>query len=86
MPCIVAVFTVLRALLRKILPGRERESCCTCVCRFRASSRSCQTLLAPPIPAALPTQATSWPRRRPFPWRSSQVSVSRTGSVDVSAI
>ncbi|KAH9040524.1 hypothetical protein EDB84DRAFT_997839 [Lactarius hengduanensis] len=74
MPCIVAVFSVLRALLRKILPGRECKSCCPCVCKFRASLRSGQSPLAPVIPATLPTQAASWPRRRPFPWRSSQVS------------
>ncbi|KAH9057953.1 hypothetical protein EDB83DRAFT_1038240 [Lactarius deliciosus] len=30
--------------------------------------------LSPVIPATLPTQAASWPRRRPFSWRSSQFS------------
>lgn len=74
MPCIVAVFSVLRALLRKILPGRGCESSCPCVCRSLVSSRNGHALLAPVIPATLPTQATPWPRRRPFAWRSSQVS------------
>ncbi|KAN0127225.1 hypothetical protein V8E53_014945 [Lactarius tabidus] len=75
MPCIAAVFSLVRAFLRKILPGCGCDSCCPCVSRFRASSRSGQASLVPITPAALPpTQATSWPRRRPFPWRSSQVS------------
>ncbi|KAI9444264.1 hypothetical protein H4582DRAFT_1077645 [Lactarius indigo] len=73
-PCIVAVLSVLRSLLRKIFPGRGCESCCPCVCRFRASSRRSQPSSAPVVPATLLTQATSWPRRRPFAWRSSQVS------------
>jgi hypothetical protein len=86
-PCIAAVFSLVRAFLRKILPGCGCDSCCPCVSRFRASSRRGQASLVPIIPAALPP-----PRlhlgRVDVRFRGDRLRylVSRIGSVGASAI
>ncbi|KAI9511672.1 hypothetical protein F5148DRAFT_266593 [Russula earlei] len=65
MPCLVAIISVLRWLLRKILPGHGFKYSRPCVCDFKASLERSQYSTARSTPCA---------RRRPFEWRSSKFS------------
>jgi len=71
MPFAVAVISVLRWFLPKILPRRSFYSR-PCACNFKGSLENKQTLDSSVTLGARAT--TPWARRRPFGWRSSQFS------------
>ncbi|KAI0280389.1 hypothetical protein BGY98DRAFT_330483 [Russula aff. rugulosa BPL654] len=71
MPCAVAVISVLRWILPKILPKRMFGHSRPCVCKSKGSLENKQTLASP---VTLGARAPLWARRRPFGWRSSQFS------------
>ncbi len=74
-PCAVAVISVLRWILPKILPKRRSGYSRPCVCNFKGSLENKQTSIASPVTlGARATTTAPWVRRRPFGWRSSQFS------------
>jgi hypothetical protein len=73
-PCIVAILSMLRWSLKKILTRQRFRYPRPCVCSFKASSESNQTSAAHLSPVTLTARATPWVRRRAFGWRSSQFS------------
>ncbi len=75
-PCFVAmpVISVLRWILRKILPRPRFRYSRPCGCCFKPSLESSQTLAAPISSVTLAARATPWSYSRPRGWRSSQFS------------
>ncbi|KAI0305131.1 hypothetical protein B0F90DRAFT_1158934 [Multifurca ochricompacta] len=75
-PCIVAAVSMLHRLLRRIFPRRGIQLCHTCARTLQEGlqSNNSQVLSPPMSSVTFPAPATSWPRRRPLAWRSTQFS------------
>ncbi|KAI0292894.1 hypothetical protein BC826DRAFT_404303 [Russula brevipes] len=74
-PCIVAILSMVRWSLKRILIRQGFRYPAPCVCSFKATSlESNQTSAAHLSPVTLTARATPWVRHRTFGWRSSQFS------------